>query len=58
MSLSLPVQLNFNLDLVGDMVNHLIGELESNPSIGPFNIYPFQSVFLPSDENLLAYMVY
>ncbi len=38
-------------DVVGDVVHHLVGELESNLSIGSFD--PFLSVFLPFDENLL-----
>jgi len=48
----------FDLDLVGDMVNHLLGELGHDISIGSLGIYPFQSVVLPYDENLLEAMVY
>lgn len=41
-------------DLVGDVMHHLLGEFESNLSIGSFDT--FQSVVLPSDENLLEAM--
>jgi len=46
---------SFDLDLVGDMVNHLLGALESDLSIGSFD--PFQSVVLLFNENLLEAMV-
>jgi len=41
-------------DLAGDVVHHLLGALESDLSTRAFD--PFQSIFLPSDENLLEAM--
>lgn len=46
----------FTDDLVGDVVRHVLGELEPDFSIGSLDMYPFQSVILPSDENLLEAM--
>ena len=43
-------------DLVGDVVHQVLGELKPNFSIGTMDMYPFQSVVLPSDENLLEAM--
>lgn len=43
-------------DLVGDVVHHVLGALEPNFSIGSLDMYPFQSVFLPSDEKPLESM--
>ena len=37
---------SFDLDPVSDMVNHLLGALESNISIQSFDTYHFQSVVL------------
>lgn len=42
-------------DLVGDVVHHLLGELESDLSIRSFD--PFHSIVLPYGENLLEAMV-
>jgi len=38
---------SFDLDLVGDMVNHLFGALEPDISIRSLDMCPFQSVILP-----------
>jgi len=43
-------------DLVDDVVHHLQGALESDISIGSLDMYPFHSVFLPSDKKLLEAM--
>lgn len=45
-------------DLVGDLVNHLLEALKLELSNGSFDMYPFQSVVIPSNENLLEAMVY
>ena len=41
-------------DLVGDLVHHLQGELDSDISIGYFET--IQRIFFPSDEKLLETM--
>ena len=46
----------FVLDPVGDMVYHLLWELELDILIRSLDMYPFQSDVLPSDENLLKAM--
>lgn len=43
-------------DLVGDVVHHLLGELEFYLSIGSFDT--FESVALPYDDNLLEAMAF
>ena len=43
-------------DLVGDVVHHVLGALEPNFSFGSLEMYPFQSVFVPSDEKILEDM--
>jgi hypothetical protein len=52
---------SLDLDLVVDMVNHSIGDLEPDlPLVTPtesLDMYSFQSVVLPSDEDLLEAMV-
>lgn len=40
-------------DLVGVLARHIIGELEPYFSIQSLDMYTFQSVGLPSDENLV-----
>ena len=40
-------------DLVGNVVHHVLGALEPDFSFGSLDMYPFQNVVLPSDENLL-----
>jgi len=40
-------------DLAGDVVHHVLGALKPNFSIGSLDMYSFQSVVLPSNENLL-----
>ena len=45
-------------DLVGDVACHVLGALELDFSIGSLDMYPFQSVVLPFDENLLEAMEY
>jgi len=44
---------SFDLDLVGDMVDHLLWKLEPGFSIGSLDVSPFLSIVLTSDENLL-----
>jgi hypothetical protein len=52
---------SLELDPVVDMVNHLIEDLDPNiPVVNPtesLDMYSFQSVFLPYDEDLLEAMV-
>ena len=43
-------------DIVGDVVHHVLGELEPDFSFGSLDMYPFQRIFLPSDANLLEAM--
>ena len=43
-------------DLVGDVVHHVLGALDPDFSFGSLDMYPFQSVVLPSDGNLLEAM--
>ena len=50
---SIPKSTN---DLVGDVVHHVLGALQHDFSFGSLDMYPFQSVVLPSDENLLKDM--
>ena len=50
---SIPTSTNY---LVGDVLNHVPGALEPNISIRSLDMYPFQRVGLPSDENLLESM--
>ena len=50
---SMPTSID---DLVGDVVCHVLGVLEPDFSIGSLDMCPFQSVVLPSDENLLEDM--
>ena len=38
-------------DLVCDVVHHVLGAVEPDFSFGSLDMYPFQSVVLPSDEN-------
>ena len=47
---------SFDLDLVGDMVNHLLGTFKSDLFIGSLDMYPFQCIVLPSNRNLLEAM--
>jgi len=42
---------SFYLDPVGNMINDLLGALESDLSIGSFNTY--QGIILPYEEDLL-----
>lgn len=48
---------SFDLALVGDIVHHLLGALDSDLSIGSFDMYLFQSVIIPSNQNLFESMV-
>lgn len=41
-------------DLLGGAVHDVLGALETSFSLGSLDIYPFQSVFLPFDENQLT----
>lgn len=43
-------------DLVGDVLHHVLGAFETNFSFGSLDMYPSQSVVLPSNENLLEAM--
>lgn len=43
-------------DLVSDIVHHVVGALDLDLSIRYLDMYPFQSVVLPFDENLLESM--
>ena len=45
-------------DLVGDVVHHVLGALELDFSFGSLDMYSFQSILLPSNENLLESMAY
>ena len=47
---SIPASID---DLVSDIVHHVLEALELDLSIRSHDMYPFQSVSLPSDENLL-----
>lgn len=51
---SMPAPTN---NLVGDVVLHSLGALESGISIGLIDIYPFHSIVIQYDENLLQDMV-
>ena len=41
-----------------DIVHYVLGALEPDLSNGFLVTYPFQSIVLPSDENLLEVMTY
>ena len=43
-------------DLVCDVVHHVLEALEPDFSFESLNLYPFQSIVLPSDESLLEAM--
>jgi len=43
-------------DPVGDVVYHVLGALAPNLSLESLDMYPFQSIVLPFDENLLESM--
>jgi len=43
-------------DLVSDIVHHVLRELEPDLCIISLDMYPFQSIVLPSFENLLEAM--
>lgn len=52
---SMPASTDY---LVGDVVHHVLRALAPDLSLGSFDMYSFQSIVLPSDENLLEAMAF